>query len=182
MNVITSSIYLLLGLGAFAQAQQPDSPAASDRTAVAEMRPTEKNMASGMITFAAGTDANTVTVRITLSNLAPNGSHGVHVHEVGDCSAADASSAGAHFNPSAKQHGDTRGPERHAGDLGNVTANAAGDVSTLIEIPALSIDAGSNGVVGRSVIVHAKPDDLKGQPAGNSGARIACGVIRAAKK
>lgn len=109
-------------------------------------------------------------------------SHGVHVHEAGDCSAANASSAGDHFNPAGKQHGDRSGPERHAGDLGNVKADAAGDVATVIDIPSLSIDGAENGVVGRSVVVHAKPDDLKGQPAGNSGARIACGVIRADNK
>lgn len=182
MTIRPTLFYFLIGLGALAQAQQNEPTTSSNRAATAEVKPTEKNTTSGMITFTAGKDVNTVTVRIALSNLEPNSSHGLHVHEKGDCSAADASSAGSHFNPAAKQHGDSSGPERHAGDLGNVKADAAGDVSTVIEIPSLSIDGGANGVVGRSVIVHAKPDDLKGQPAGNSGARIACGVIRADNK
>lgn len=165
-----------------AQAQQSEATSTTSGTAVAQLKATKENKATGVVTFTVGKKVNTLTVRIALSDLEPRGAHGIHVHEVGDCSAADASSAGNHFNPTAQQHGDRNGNERHAGDLGNVQADAAGDVATVIEIPDLSIRGDLNGVIGRSVIVHAEPDDLKGQPAGNSGARIACGVIRADSK
>ena len=175
-------IYVLLGFGAWANAQKNEPPVISERTAFAEMKPTERSSTSGLVTFNATTDVDTITVRIELSGLAPRSIHGLHVHEVGDCSAADASSAGGHFNPAGQKHGDRTGAERHAGDLGNVEADTAGNVATTVEIPALSVDRDVKDLAGRSVIVHAQADDLKGQPAGNSGARIACGVIRAGSK
>ena len=103
--------------------------------------------------------------------------HGFHVHEVGDCSAADASSAKGHFNPAGKGHGHHHGPERHAGDLPNLVADAAGRATYRAEVDMLTLDKGPMGIVGRSLVVHADPDDYRSQPAGNSGKRVACGVI-----
>ena len=112
-----------------------------------------------------------------IEGLTP-GDHGFHVHEFGDCSAPDGTSAGAHFNPTKKPHGAPDNAERHVGDLGNITADESGKahydrIDTVIELN------GENTIVGRSVIVHAKADDFVSQPAGNAGSRIACGVIEA---
>lgn len=107
--------------------------------------------------------------------LAP-GEHGFHVHEAGDCSAPDATSAKGHFNPQAKAHGHYATGEHHGGDLPNLIANAQGEAQYTAELRGLTL-SGPTGVIGRSVVIHADPDDYKSQPAGNSGKRIACGVI-----
>jgi Cu-Zn family superoxide dismutase len=112
----------------------------------------------------------------TLEGLPP-GEHGFHVHENGDCSAPDASSAGGHFNPTQHPHGAPEAPERHMGDLGNITADAGGKAQVTRTFTGVQLD-GDNGIVGKAVIVHAAPDDFKTQPTGNAGARLACGVIR----
>ena len=118
-------------------------------------------------------------IKLELSGLEPGSVHGLHIHEKGDCSAPDATSAGPHFSLAGQQHGTPQGESHHAGDLGNVTANSSGKASASLVVPAskLTLVAGPLSVVGRAVVVHAGPDDLKSQPAGNSGARIACGVI-----
>jgi Cu-Zn family superoxide dismutase len=114
-----------------------------------------------------------VLVTAHLQGLA-EGEHGIHVHEKGDCSAPDASSAGAHFAP-GEPHGapDAQAGQRHAGDLGNVTASADG--SATYERMDNVIDLSS--IIGKSVVVHAQRDDMQTQPSGNSGARIGCGVV-----
>ncbi|MEY2633757.1 MAG: hypothetical protein RIR00_2411, partial [Pseudomonadota bacterium] len=104
------------------------------------------------------------------------GEHGFHIHDSGDCSAADASSAKGHFNPTGKQHGHASGQDHHGGDMPNLVANAKGEARASFTLPGLSL-TGANGIVGRSVVIHADPDDYKSQPAGNSGKRIACGTI-----
>jgi Cu-Zn family superoxide dismutase len=116
-------------------------------------------------------------VEAMVSGLTP-GEHGFHVHEAGDCSAPDASSAKGHFNPMGKAHGHHASDERHGGDMPNLVANAQGEAKYSAEVAGLSL-TGATGVVGRSVVIHADPDDYKSQPAGNSGKRVACGVIAA---
>jgi Cu-Zn family superoxide dismutase len=146
--------------------------------AAAKLAPTGDSRAAGTVTFKpAGKDGTRVTVM--LSGLEPGSVHGLHVHERGDCSAPDASSAGPHFALPGQQHGSMEGIGHHAGDLGNVTADAAGNATGSLVVPSskLTVTAGPLSVVGRAVVVHAGPDDLKSQPAGNSGARIACGVV-----
>lgn len=120
--------------------------------------------------------AGKVRIEASLAGLTP-GEHGFHVHEVGDCSAADASSAKGHFNPAGKGHGHHHGSERHAGDLPNLVADASGLATYRAEVDLLTVDKGPMGIVGRSLVVHADPDDYRSQPAGNSGKRVACGVI-----
>ncbi len=143
------------------------------RRAVAYLSPASGTAASGTVTFVA--QATGVEVRVQLEGLSP-GKHGLHIHETGDCSASDAGSAGEHWNPTGSPHGGPDSPARHVGDLGNVEADAAGHVDTTFLDHLLSLaDAGS--IVGHAVVVHADPDDLITQPAGNSGARVACGVI-----
>lgn len=106
------------------------------------------------------------------------GPHGFHIHEVGDCSAADFSSAGGHFNPAQGSHGSHEGSARHAGDLGNLIADKKKKANATIVVEGLSM-AGANSIIGKAVVIHQDKDDLKSQPAGNSGKRLACGVIEA---
>jgi len=106
------------------------------------------------------------------------GEHGAHVHEKGDCSAADGASAGGHFNPASKDHGLPGTETRHLGDLGNITIAKDGKGSLDITAPGANLKANDPmSFVGRSIIVHAKKDD-GGQPTGNAGGRVGCGVIK----
>lgn len=109
---------------------------------------------------------------------APPGWHAVHVHEKGDCSAADGSSAGGHFNPATKGHGSPHAPEHHAGDLGNMWVDEQGEGHHVLLMPDLTVADGPASVRGRALIVHASVDDLVTQPTGNAGGRIGCGVIQ----
>jgi Cu-Zn family superoxide dismutase len=116
-------------------------------------------------------------LKVTVSGLQPGARHGFHLHETGDCSASDFSSAGGHFNPNQKDHGQ-QDAKTHLGDMTNLLADAQGQAMAEFKIDALSLDpAAANSVLGRAVVIHANADDYKTQPAGNSGARIACGVI-----
>ena len=108
---------------------------------------------------------------------APPGTHAVHIHEKGDCSAPDASSAGGHFNPAGHQHGAPDAKEHHAGDLGNMEVKADGTGSLMIHSSDLSLE-GASSILGRAIIVHEKSDDFMTQPTGNAGGRIGCGVIK----
>ena len=170
-------------LAGFAQAQQETTENANrletlNRPATATLQPTKGNQAKGTVTFTPTDDANKVKVQVHLSDLKPGSMHGMHVHEKGDCSAPDASSAGGHFNPAGKPHGDRSVTEKHAGDLGNVEASSAGKVSATFDVDDISVSDGQQGIIGKSVILHEKADDLKTQPSGDSGDRIACAVIK----
>ena len=110
-----------------------------------------------------------------LTGLQP-GEHGFHVHEFGDCSMADGNCAGGHFNPTNQPHAGPEDAKRHVGDLGNIKANGQGHASYKRLDNVISLN-GRNSIIGRSVIVHAKPDDLKTQPSGDAGDRIGCGAI-----
>ncbi len=118
-----------------------------------------------------------VHVVLTLEGLEA-GEHGAHVHEKGDCSAADGASAGGHFNPQSKDHGLPGAEKRHLGDLGNITIAKDGKGSLDITAPGANLKASDPAsFVGRAIIVHAKKDD-GGQPTGNAGGRVGCGVIK----
>jgi Cu-Zn family superoxide dismutase len=110
---------------------------------------------------------------IKISGATP-GKHGVHLHETGDCTAADAASAGGHWNPDKMTHGAPGVDPHHAGDLGNLEVGADGNGTITVKLTRPAGD-----LAGKAVIVHAGEDDLKSQPAGNSGARAACGVLLA---
>jgi len=120
-----------------------------------------------------------VVVTGLVTGLAPDSEHGFHIHEKGDCSSPDFKSAGEHFNPTAQAHGNPASPPHHAGDIPNLKASNEGkaDVNARIEGVTLG-DGGANDLVGKAVVVHAKIDDYQTQPSGNSGDRIACGVIQ----
>jgi superoxide dismutase, Cu-Zn family len=114
-----------------------------------------------------------------VGGLPPNSTHGFHIHEKGDCSAADASSAGPHFNPTGSAHGRASAPAHHAGDMDNVVAGNDGTVPLDIHLAGVTLGGGAaNDIADRALVVHAGADDYTSQPAGNSGARVACGVIK----
>lgn len=119
-----------------------------------------------------------MTVELLMEGLKP-GPHGFHIHEKGDCSAKDFSSAGGHFNPSQHPHAGPNAKERHSGDLGNIFASKKGTTNTKMQVPGTTMSSGPDSIIGKSVIVHEEADDLKSQPAGNSGRRIGCGIIEA---
>jgi superoxide dismutase, Cu-Zn family len=109
---------------------------------------------------------------------APPGMHGLHVHEIGDCSDPEAKSAGGHFNPTKMDHAGPMDAKHHAGDLGNIEVRADGTGDLEVVSKMLGLTDGPNNAMGRSVIFHEKADDLKTQPTGNAGGRLACGVIK----
>ena len=165
----------LLGCGPTEKpAEQAAAPAeAMAKTADATLQPTQGNTVQGTVHFEK--DMGEMHVQVHVTGLTP-GKHGFHIHETGDCSAPDASSAGGHFNPDAKPHGAPNAGEHHAGDLGNVEADSTGMAMADLHSTSLTLE-GPNSIIGKAVIVHGGEDDLKSQPAGNAGPRVACGVI-----
>ena len=147
--------------------------ASTDEYLIARVEPTQGSTARGEVRFYRASSG--VRVVASFEGLTP-GTHGFHLHETGDCSAPDAASAGAHYNPSGAPHGAPEAPAaaRHMGDLGNLEAGADGKATYERTDAVLSYDS----LRGLAVLVHASPDDLTSQPAGNAGARIGCGVIR----
>jgi len=147
---------------------------AQSMSAVAAITPASGSDVRGIVTFTAE-EGGGVRIVADLSGLPP-GEHGFHVHENGDCSAPDGSSAGGHFNPMEMPHGGPDAMERHVGDLGNITAGEDGNAHYERVDTHLSLE-GDQSIVGRAVIVHEKVDDYATQPTGNAGARLGCGVI-----
>ena len=172
-----ASAALVLGIRGVVLAQHEPQGGAPTARAVALLRPTAGNTVKGTVTFAAVAGGVRITAQI---EGLPAGAHGFHIHEFGDCSAADGSSAGGHFNPIGAPHGSPEAGARHVGDLGNVTAEARGLASYDRTDRLVRLD-GPESVIGRAVIVHAAADDLSTQPTGNAGARLACAVIGVAK-
>jgi Cu-Zn family superoxide dismutase len=150
--------------------------AAAGSQARATIEPRSGSNVSGWATFTERPTGG-VAVVVHIEN-APPGVHGLHVHEKGDCSAADASSAGGHFNPGAMPHAGPHDTMRHAGDFGNITIEANGTGHLELVSDLLTVRPGPNSVVGKAVVFHEKEDDLKTQPSGNAGARLGCGVVQ----
>lgn len=142
--------------------------------AVAAIMPASGSEVKGIVTFSAQ-EGGGVRIVADLTGLTP-GEHGFHIHENGDCSAPDATSAGGHYNPMDMQHAGPDAVERHVGDLGNITAGEDGSAHYDRVDAHLSLD-GEYSIVGRAVVVHEKVDDMSTQPTGAAGARVACGVI-----
>ena len=143
-------------------------------SATAKLAPTAGNAAAGTVTFTPNGDRVRVVAQV--SGLT-SGAHGFHVHEKGDCSAPDATSAGGHFNPGGQPHGNPAAGAHHAGDMPMLVADASGNAMLDTLLDTVTIGGGAADIVGRAVIVHKDADDFKTQPTGNSGARVACGVI-----
>lgn len=119
-----------------------------------------------------------VTFSATVSGLQP-GPHAIHIHEKSDCSAADATSAGGHWNPTFKKHGKWDVGEYHKGDIGNFTADASGKGTISLTTDQWCIGCGdpAKDILGKGLIVHQGSDDFTTQPTGNAGARLACSAI-----
>lgn len=146
---------------------------------VVHLRPTRGNDGKfGMVTFKRTEDG--VAVMAHLEGMPENSTHGFHVHEYGDCSSPDATSAGGHFNPTDNPHGARDSEHRHMGDLGNIQTNRSGMAHVEFVDHKLSM-RGPHSILGRSVVVHEQADDLTSQPVGNAGARVLCGVIGVAR-
>ncbi|HTH47294.1 MAG TPA: superoxide dismutase family protein [Candidatus Limnocylindria bacterium] len=141
--------------------------------AIAVLSAASGSTVGGTVNFIAEKDG--IRVVANFGGLSP-GLHGFHIHEHGDCSAPDAKSAGGHFNPTGMPHAGPMDAARHMGDLGNLEADAAGNATYSRKFSDLKI-RGATSILGKAVIVHAKADDLKTQPAGDAGDRVACGVI-----
>lgn len=142
-----------------------------------QLAATQGHSASGTLNLTA--EGETLRINGTLQGLSPNGEFGFHIHEKGDCSAPDASSAGGHFNPAAAQHGNPQGETHHAGDMLNAKSDAQGMAQVDAVSAGVSLTSGQpNDVRGKAIVLHEKADDYATQPSGNSGARIACGVIQ----
>jgi Cu-Zn family superoxide dismutase len=183
---IFSATFLLLAGCQHAAPQAdaaPPAPAAPPAiTAIALVRPSQaattqplNNNVSGTITFTQTADG--VTFVADIDGFAPETKHGFHIHDKGDLSAPNLSSAGGHFNPTSQPHGGPDSPHHHLGDLGNLEANANGHAHLEGTVKDVTLTGEGHSIVGKSVIIHAKTDDLKSQPAGESGGRIAGGVI-----
>ncbi|HEX6297525.1 MAG TPA: superoxide dismutase family protein [Burkholderiales bacterium] len=164
----------ILALAALAGCQSmSDEPARAN----AQLQPTQGNKTFGEATFEQR--GNKVHVVVYVQGLKPGQEHGLHIHEVGDCSSGDGMSAKGHFNPFGKPHGRPGTAERHAGDLPALKAEKNGRAKVDAEVDVITVTPGPASIIGKAVIVHADPDDYKTQPTGNAGARLACGVIRA---
>ena len=168
--------------------QKPEEPApdnAAEPPALAEPAAAPQTIAlSGadgrpVGTVTASEDANGVTIKIDASAI-PVGTHGVHLHEKGMCEGPDFKSAGAHWNPAAKQHGRDNPMGAHLGDLANFEIGAAGTATTIFLVGGVSMNGAEYALAdadGTSLVVHATADDYKTDPSGNSGDRIACAVL-----
>jgi len=164
------SLAISCGLAALAHAQDVTK-------ATAKLESRSGSQVTGTVMFTATSDGAQAVLDIT--GLTP-GKHGFHIHEKGDCSDPKANSAGAHFNPTHGHHGGPDTAEHHAGDFGNVEADSSGKVHVELKMKGVKL-TGADSIIGKSIIVHEKEDDLKTDPTGNSGGRFACGVIEAAK-
>jgi Cu-Zn family superoxide dismutase len=156
-------------------AEAPPAAAPAPRTIEVALQAKSGSKLSGKATLTETPDG--VKVAISIENVKP-GDHGAHVHEKGDCSAADGASAGGHFNPGAHPHALPATNPRHLGDLGNIVVGKDGKGTSEITIAGANLKPGdANSFDGRAIIIHEKKDD-GGQPTGNAGGRIGCGEIK----
>jgi Cu-Zn family superoxide dismutase len=165
----------LLGLSAVLAGAWACASSKPDPTALAIIEPKSGSNISGKVIFTQLPSGET-RVEANISGATP-GKHGFHIHEKGDCSAADATSAGGHFNAAGNPHAAPDDAKRHNGDFGNIEIGADGKGKMTMTTNMLTVIPGPNSVVGKSVIFHEKEDDLKTQPTGNAGARFGCGVV-----
>lgn len=169
--------YVLLGTIALIGCQSNPSQS-TGKQGRANLEARSGSTVTGNATFTERADKVLVSVKV--SGLKPNSAHGFHVHEKGDCSSADAMSAGGHFNPDGHPHGDPARQKRHAGAMMNLVADAKGEAATTFAVDTIRVDDGKYGILNRALVIHTNPDDYVSQPVGNAGGRIACGIIRKA--
>lgn len=152
---------------------------AESKEAIGVVYPASGSTCKGLVRITQ--DASSIKLVADIEGLAPGSKHAFHIHEFGDCSAPDAMSAGPHYDPAqTKHHGMPNDKASHAGDMGNIEADAGGKVHLELTLDDVSVDGPQSPVLGRAVSIHANPDDFS-QPVGNAGGRIGCGVIGLAK-
>src|SRR5688500_16906267 len=173
VTVFAATAVAALTLAACQTGPMSEEPA----RATAQLQSTKGSKTFGEATFEQVGDK--VRVVINVQGLKPGQEHGLHIHEVGDCSSGDGMSTKGHFNPQNKPHAHHTSSERHAGDLPAIRGDSSGRGRVSADLDIITVTPGATSVIGRGLIVHADPDDYKTQPTGNAGARIACGVIRA---
>lgn len=172
--------------------QKPQEPAANDMAAGNDMGATNEVASAPMQTaqlldangkaigqVEMSEDSNGVTLKVTAAGL-PAGTHGVHLHEKGMCEGPKFESAGGHWNPATKQHGRDNPMGAHLGDLANMEAADGAEASSTYLVAGVTMGGSGNALAdadGTSLVVHAKADDYKTDPSGNSGDRIACAVL-----
>ncbi len=161
-----------------AQGINPRQQESNVTRAVAHLQSAPDTDVRGTVTFEKTGDSVKVVAQV--SGLTP-GEHGFHIHEFGDCSVADFSSAGSHFAMADQPHGAPTDTASHTGDLGNLVADENGEATLEWVDPDITF-SGARSILGRAVIIHAQADDLESQPTGNAGARVACGTIAVAQK
>lgn len=178
---LAASTLLLAGCST-APAPKPEAPVhvpaiSTAQLAEANLAPASASLVSGRLALVP--DAGGVHITGVIGGLQALQQAAFHVHEKGDCSGVDAASAGGHFNPGSTPHGRAGAGPHHAGDMDNLHANAEGVVNVDVRLRGVTLGgAAANDIAGRALVVHAQADDYRSQPAGNAGARIACGVIR----
>ncbi|MBV2169154.1 MAG: superoxide dismutase family protein [Bdellovibrio sp.] len=183
-NIFITSILALTFMACAQSPKQTETTTAAEAIATpvaptkaqAVLKAANGSKIKGIIHFSE--DGGKMKIETMVEGLKP-GPHGFHLHETGDCSKADFSSAGGHFNPAHSTHGAPGANGHHAGDFGNLMANNKGKAATSLTVEGLTMKPGADSIIGKAVIIHQDKDDLKSQPAGNSGPRIACGVIEA---
>ena len=186
MKICTLSIGLVAGVAWLAGCEASHSYHAGGHRvmwsavsrAICVVHPTTGNRCNGLVAFQQ--EGDQVRVEADISGLSPNSEHAIHIHTYGDASSGDGKSAGGHYNPENHAHGLPVQRHRHAGDLGNLKTDATGRARYTVMVDNISVAGLKNPIIGRSIIVHAKRD-TGGQPTGEAGARIGCGVIGIAK-
>jgi Cu-Zn family superoxide dismutase len=156
--------------------EQAKENASSNVTqAVAVISPISGSQVKGVVHLSETADGK-VKVVADIEGLTPNQKHGFHLHENGDCSSADGASAGGHYNPASQPHALPPGTPRHAGDFGNLDADANGKAHLEFTTDTISLAGARNPAIGRAIIVHQKAD-TGAQPTGDAGGRLGCGVV-----
>lgn len=155
-----------------------DNQSATHDELVVVVHPTEGNEVNGVVRFL--NEEGGVRVAAEINGLEANSNHGFHIHQFGDCTAPDGTSAGGHFNPHDNPHAGPTDSPRHVGDLGNLESDDEGYAELNFLDSELSFE-GVDNILGRGVVIHAEEDDLESQPTGDAGDRLACGVIGVAQ-
>ena len=166
----------LFAASALADGPKADAPKAKPAKPVTVKLADAKGKSIGTATLSA--DPKGVKITLDVKGLEA-GDHAIHVHETAKCDAPDFKSAGGHFNPEHKKHGMDNAEGPHAGDMPNFTVDAKGASKASVVAPNVTLDEGPHGVLaGTALVIHAKADDMKTDPAGAAGDRIACGIIK----